>query len=317
MKVLIIGISGQTAAYTTKILINNGHDITGSTRDKSQVRLRNLYRLNIDINNLNIISLDPADARQVFTLLASLRFDVIINLAGQTSVSLSFDQPAQALESISTSCLNFIEAIKAFNLNTKYFNAASSECFGNTGCTPADEDTPFRPNSPYAVAKSTAYQLTRLGREAYGLKVFSGIFSNHESPLRPAQFVTQKIITGLLDIKKAKSDHLVLGNLNTTRDWGFAPDYAEAVVKMVESDIYEDYVIATGESHSLREFIDVAANIIGLDSGVHVIQDPSLIRPLDVDVCRLSVDKINKNLGWKSSVGFNSLIEKLVHGFLY
>jgi GDPmannose 4,6-dehydratase len=129
--------------------------------------------------------------------------------------------------------------------------------------------------------------------------------------------VTQKIIAGLRSIKDGESDHLVLGNLNTTRDWGFAPDYAQAVVKMVENDSCEDYIIATGESHSLREFIDVAADLIGLDAGVEVIQDPSLVRPLDVEVCRLSVDKISKNLGWKSSVGFNSLIDKLANESLY
>lgn len=317
MNILILGITGQTASYTAKILIDKGHSIIGTSRDKTQARLENLKKLEVNMDWASIISLDPSDARQVFSLLASSSFDAIINLAGQTSVSLSFEQPAQALDSISTSCLNFIEAIKALRLNTKYFNAASSECFGNTGNVPADEETPFRPNSPYAIAKSSSYQLTRLAREAYGLKAFSGIFSNHESPLRPPQFVTQKIIAGLRSIKNGESDHLVLGNLNTTRDWGFAPDYAQAVVKMVENDICEDYIIATGESHSLREFIDVAADLIGFDASVEVVQDSSLVRPLDVEVCRLSVDKINKDLGWKSSVGFNSLIEKLVNESLY
>jgi GDPmannose 4,6-dehydratase len=317
MNVLIVGVTGQTGSYICSYLIRDGHFVTGSTRDKASANFGNLVRVGVALDELSLINLDPSDARQVFSLLASAKFDVIINLAGQTSVGLSFEQPAQALDSISTSCLNFIEALRSFGLETKYFNAASSECFGNTGVFTANEDTPFRPNSPYAVAKSSAYHLTRLGREAYGLKAFSGIFSNHESPLRPPQFVTQKIISGLRQIKNNQKTQLVLGNLNTTRDWGFAPEYAQAVVQMIESDLCEDYIIATGVSHSLGEFINVAAGLIGLDAGVEVIQDPSLVRPLDVEVCRLSVDKINKKLGWKSSVGFNLLIEKLVNESLY
>lgn len=317
MKSLIIGITGQTAAYVAKELSNQGFDVCGTSRDKRRANLANLSKVGVNPDKLNLLSLDPADPRQVFSLLAANKYDCIINLAGQTSVGLSFDQPAQALDSISTSCLNFIEALKALRLNTVYFNAASSECFGNTGNIPANEDTPFWPNSPYAVAKASAFHITRLAREAYGLPAFSGILSNHESPLRDSQFVTAKIIDRLRLIKKGSESQLILGNLKTTRDWGFAPDYAKAIVNMLTSGVLEDVIIATGKSHSLGEFIDVAAKELDIQDEFEIVQDVSLVRPLDVEVCRLNPSKISKLIGWTSSTPFHGMVSKLVHGDLF
>lgn len=313
MKSLIIGITGQTAAYVAKELVNQGCDVCGSSRDKRRANLANLSKVGVNPYKLNLFSLDPADPRQVFSLLAANKYDCIINLAGQTSVGLSFEQPAQALDSISTSCLNFIEALKALRLDTIYFNAASSECFGNTGDIPATEETPFRPNSPYAVAKTSAFHLTRLAREAYGVNAFSGILSNHESPLRGNEFVTSKIIQSLRGIKIGSEPRLVLGNLKTLRDWGFAPDYARAIVQMLSSGLKEDVIIATGASHSLLDFIDAAAEALDIRDKIIIDQDQSLIRPLDVEVCKLNPSKINRLIDWSPSCSFKEMVAKLAH----
>ena len=316
-KVLIVGATGQTAAYVAKELVDLGFRLTGTSRDKDRANLNNLCKVGIDISRIEIISLDPSDPRQVFSLLANTHYKYIINLAGQTSVGLSFHQPAQALDSISTACLNFIEAIKSLNLQTTYFNASSSECFGNTGNRPATEDTPFSPNSPYAVAKASAFHLTRLAREAYGIAAFSGILSNHESPLRGSQFVTSKIINRLRLIKNGSESELLLGNLKTTRDWGFAPDYAKAIVGMITSSVLDDFIIATGESYSLGEFIHAAAKELDIHEEFKIVQDMSLVRPLDVEVCRLNPSKIKKSIGWSSTTTFPSMVSKLVHGNLF
>lgn len=313
MNILVVGITGQTGAYVTRLLLGSGHVITGTSRDKKHANLSNLARLGIKHGDIHLISLDPSDARQVFSLLASHKYDAIVNLAGQTSVGLSFEQPAQALDSIATSCLNFIEALRAFRLDTKYFNASSAECFGDTGSEIADESTPFRPNSPYAVAKTSAFYLTRLAREAYGLRAFSGILSNHESPLRGSEFVTSKIFRDLKRIKEGSLDKITLGNLNTVRDWGFAADYAVAIQMMVESDMSCDYIIATGCSHSLGEMVKCASKMIGINKEVVIDQSEELIRPLDIQVSRLSPQRIADDLGWRPLIDFESLIYKLAN----
>jgi GDPmannose 4,6-dehydratase len=317
MQVLVIGVTGQTAAYVVKKLLSHGFAITGTTRDRNRCDLDKLFRIGVQPDCLNLISLDPADPRQVFSLLARNKYKYIINLAGQTSVRLSFSQPAHALDSISTSCLNFIEAIRALSLESTYFNASSSECFGNTGETAATEETPFQPNSPYAVAKASAFHLTRLAREAYGIPAFSGILSNHESPLRGKEFVTSKIFERLRAIKDGAESRLVLGNLKTTRDWGFAPDYARAIVQMLHSGLKEDVIIATGESQSLIDFIKAAAEALDIKDNIIIDQDQSLIRPLDVEVCNLNPSKINRLIGWSPSCTFKEMVAKLAHNKLF
>lgn len=315
--VLIVGITGQTAAYVARELLSDGVQITGSTRDKNRSDLGKLVRIGVQPDCINLVSLDPADTRQVFSLLARHHYKYIINLAGQTSVGLSFSQPAHALDSISTSCLNFIEAIRALGLESTYFNASSSECFGNTGETAATEETPFQPNSPYAVAKASAYHLTRLAREAYGISAFSGILSNHESPLRGNEFVTSKVFERLRAIKEGAEPRLVLGNLKTTRDWGFAPDYARAIVQMLHSGLKEDVIIATGESHSLLDFINAATEALDIKGELLIDQDQSLIRPLDVEVSRLNPTKIKCLIGWSPSCSFKEMVAKLAHDKLF
>lgn len=317
MEALVVGVTGQTAAYVVKNLLSHGFTVTGSTRDSNRCDLGKLTRIGIQPGCLNLVSLDPADPRQVFSLLAKNDYKYIINLAGQTSVGLSFSQPARALDSISTSCLNFIEAIRALSLKSTYFNASSSECFGNTGETAATEETPFQPNSPYAVAKASAFHLTRLAREAYGIPAFSGILSNHESPLRGKEFVTSKILERLKAIKAGAEPRLVLGNLKITRDWGFAPDYASAIVQMLQSGLSEDVIIATGESHSLFDFISAAVDALEIKVEILIDQDQSLIRPLDVEVSRLNPSKIKRLIGWGPSCSFNEMLAKLAHNKLF
>lgn len=201
MKIRLVGVNRQTAAYVSRILLERDFKVTGSSRDKDRANLSHLSRVGVNPTRIHIVSQDPAAPRQFSGISAKCNSDVIINLPGQTSLGLSFDQPAISLDSISTSCLNFIEAIKARSLNTIYCNAASSECFGNADNTPASEDTPFRPYSSYTVATSLAFHLTRLAREAYKMLAFSGVQSYHQSPLRGRQFVTAKFIEWLRLIK--------------------------------------------------------------------------------------------------------------------
>jgi len=314
---LITGITGQTAAYLAKILLSKGFIVIGATRDDSRPFPQGLNRLGICQSEIRCVSLDPSDPRQVYAIVATVRPDVIFNLAGQTSVALSFIQPAQAIESIAISCLNFLEAIRCLGLPTRYFNAGSSECFGNTGLLPADEKSAFHPTSPYSIAKITSIHLTSVARSAYGIYACSGILSNHESPLRPLRFVTQKIITGLREIKAGKSFKLTLGNLEVIRDWGWAPEYAEAIFQIAMADSPSDYIIATGESHSLSEFVHCACDLLGLDASRCVERSDVLARPLELIESRLDPSKIKKELGWNAETKFERIIEKLISDQLY
>lgn len=317
MRVLIVGVTGQTGAYLAKNLLKKDYEIIGTSRDVSQESWKNLRKLNIDEKKIKLLSLAPADARQVFTIMSNYKPNFIYNLAGQSSVSLSFNQPALAIDSIATSCLNFLEAIRCLELNSRYFNAGSSECFGNTINFKADENTKFNPLSPYAVAKCTSVYLTRMARDAYGIHACNGILSNHESPLRSERFVTKKIINGLKKIKNKQMDYLELGNLNTIRDWGFAPEYAEAISKVLEHEQPADYLIATGRSYSLKEFVKISCELMNIDEKKFIKFNESFSRPLDLNQSHLNPSKINKILGWKAKVGFKELITKLFKENLY
>jgi GDPmannose 4,6-dehydratase len=314
---LVTGITGQTAAYLAKILLRQQFSVIGATRDDSRPFPQSLNRLGMCQSEIRFVSLDPSDPRQVYSIVASVRPDVIFNLAGQTSVALSFIQPAQAIESISISCLNFLEAIRCLGLPTRYFNAGSSECFGNTSLLPANEQSAFHPTSPYSIAKITSIHLTAVARAAYGIYACSGILSNHESPLRSLRFVTQKIITGLLEIKAGNQSKIYLGNLDVIRDWGWAPEYAEAIFKIAMADEPSDYIVATGESHSLSEFVQYACDFLDLDYSRCVERSHDLARPLELIESRLDPSKIKKELGWAAETRFKTIIEKLISCQLY
>jgi GDPmannose 4,6-dehydratase len=256
----------------------------------------------------------PNDFRSVITVLSKVKPDEIYNLAGQSSVGLSFEQPVEAMESIGASVLNLLEAIRFLGGGPRFYNAGSSECFGDTGPTPATEETPFRPRSPYAVAKCAAHWQVANYREAYGIFACNGILFNHESTLRPERFVTQKIVQVARRIAGGSKESLELGNTRVIRDWGWAPEYVDAMWRMLQQDKPDDYVIATGESVSLEDFVRMAFERFGLDWRKHVTVNRSLFRPLDIVESRGNPAKAARVLGWTARSRVKEVIDQLVVG---
>jgi GDPmannose 4,6-dehydratase len=259
-KALIAGITGQDGAYLAHHLLGQGYRVVGTSRDAQMADTSRLERLGITAD-VELVSLAPNDFRSVLKVVSGAQPQEIYNLAGQTSVGLSFDQPVECMESISTATLNLLEVIRYLGGGIRFFSAGSSECFGQTGEEPATEDTPLRPRSPYAVAKAAAYWQVATYREAYGMFACTGIQANHESPLRPKRFVTQKIIEGVKAIKAGRARSIQLGNLDIWRDWGWAPDYVEAMALMLQAEQPVDYLIASGTSTSLLQFAQNAFSV--------------------------------------------------------
>jgi GDPmannose 4,6-dehydratase len=227
-------------------------------------------------------------------------------------VGLSFQLPVETLESIATGTLNLLEAIRFTKAAIKFYNAGSSECFGDIGDVAADENTPFRPRSPYAVAKSTAFWQVANYREAYGIFACSGILFNHESPLRPKRFVTQKIIDGVCKIAQGKEKYLYLGNTSISRDWGWAPEYVEAMYLMLQQDQPDDYVIATGKSYKLEEFVAEAFKCVSLNWQDHLVTDQSLLRPTDLAISKANPRKAREKLGWEAKYKMPDIVKMMI-----
>ncbi len=309
-KALICGISGQDGTYLAQLLLNKGYEVIGTSRDAQMSSFNNLKRLNI-WNQVTTESMAPNDFRSVLQVLAKVKPDELYNLSGQSSIVLSFQQPVETLESISVGTLNILEAIRFINIPTRFYNAGSGECFGNIDSA-ADESTPFHPRSPYAVAKSAAFWEVANYREAYGLFACSGILFNHESPLRPERFVTKKIVSAACRIAAGSKEKLSLGNISVYRDWGWAPEYVEAMWRMLQQQNPDDYVIATGESHSLEEFVAAAFDAVGLDWRSHVVSDPSLYRPSEIAVGRGNPAKAQERLGWKAQYKMHDVVRMMV-----
>jgi GDPmannose 4,6-dehydratase len=309
-KALICGISGQDGGYLAKLLLEKGYEVYGASRDAQAASFSNLVRLGIK-DQITLESMALNDFRSVLQLLMKVQPDEIYNLAGQSSVGLSFQQPVETLESISVGSLNLLEAIRFMDCPIKVYNAGSSECFGETGNVPADENTPFRPRSPYAVAKAAAFWETANYREAYKLFACSGILFNHESPLRPERFVTQKIIAGACRIAVGKQDKLHLGNLSIQRDWGWAPEYVEAMWLMLQQDQPDDFVIATGHTHSLEQFTEQAFATVGLNWKKYVVSDAAMLRPTDIMVGKANPGKAKKLLGWEANTMMHGVVKKM------
>ncbi|MEH2411373.1 GDP-mannose 4,6-dehydratase [Nostoc sp.] len=314
-KALICGISGQDGAYLAQLLLNQGYSVCGSSRDAQISSFRNLVYLAIR-DQVKLESMALNDFRSVLQVLTKIQPDEIYNLAGQSSVGLSFEQPVETLESITTGTLNLLEAIRFLGVPIKLYNAGSSECFGDTGETAADETTPFRPRSPYAVAKAAAFWEVANYREAYGLFACSGILFNHESPLRPERFVTQKIVAAACRIAQGSTEQLYLGNMQIQRDWGWAPEYVEAMYLMLQQEQPDDYVIATGESSSLEEFVAAAFASVNLDWCHHVVIDNSLLRPTDLAVGRGNPVKAKNKLGWQAKYKMKQVVQMMVEAKL-
>lgn len=310
-RALICGVSGQDGAYLAQLLLDKGYRVWGTSRDAQVAGFGNLATIGVK-SRVKLLSMAPNDFRSVLTALTCSEPDEIYYLAGQSSVGLSFEQPAETLESITLGTLNMLEAIRFLDKPIKFYHAGSSECFGDAGEQSADENTPFHPRSPYAVAKSSAHWLVANYREAYGLYACNGILFNHESPLRPERFVTKKIISAVCRIAKGSPEKLTLGRLDIVRDWGWAAEYVDAMWRMMQQDTADDYIIATGEANSLQDFVAEAFAVVGLDWREYVNSDPALFRPTDLARSQGCADKAFRQLGWQAAFKMRDVVRKMI-----
>ncbi len=310
MKALICGIGGQDGAYIANLLLGKGYEVVGASRDAMASSFGNLGALGIR-DKLVLCSMAITDFRSVLQTLNKYQPDEIYNLAGQSSVGLSFEQPVETIESIAVGTLNLLEAIRFYGKPIKFYNAGSSECFGDTGSMAADENTSFKPRSPYAIAKTTAHNLVANYREAYSLYACTGILFNHESPLRPERFVTQKIIRTAARIASGSNEKLEMGNIHIQRDWGWAPEYVEAMWRMLQKQVASDYVIATGKTVSLEYFIEQAFKFFGLDYKNYLMVNKSFYRPTDINISSANPACAKELLGWQASVDVTGVVERM------
>ena len=308
IKALICGISGQDGTLLAQLLLTKGYEVWGTSRDAQGNNFSNLVRLGIR-DRINVLSMVPEDFRSIIIALKRSKPDEVYFLAGQSSVGLSFEQPAETMQSIALGTLNILEACRMMETPIKLYHAGSSECFGDTGGVAANENTPFHPRSPYAVAKASAFWLVDNYREAYGLFTCTGILFNHESSLRPERFVTQKIIRSVQRIAKGSNEKLELGRLDIARDWGWAPEYVEAMWLMLQQASASDYVIATGITQTLESFVSLAFMKYGLDWKEHVKMNKELLRPTDLMVSRADPSKAKNKLGWNAVSEMKDVID--------
>jgi len=309
-KALISGVSGQDGAYLARLLLSKGYTVIGTSRNAETNSFSNLEKLGIQSQVLPI-SMNLCDFYNVMQVIIKYEPDEIYNLGGLTSVGLSFTQPIEAMQSISCGIQNILEAVRITNKKIRVYNAGSSESFGDTSNHPAEESDTFNPRSPYAIAKATAIWQVANYREAYDLFACSGLLFNHESPLRSQNFVTSKIINNAKQIAAGNIGALSVGNLDIIRDWGWAPEYVEAMWMMMQTPSPDDYVIATGVSNSLKHFIKKVFEINGLDWEKYVQVDKNLYRPLDINISRANPEKARKKLGWQAKVNLDQVIERM------
>jgi GDPmannose 4,6-dehydratase len=311
-KALITGITGQDGSYLAEFLLEKGYDVHGVVRRSSSF---NTWRID-HIPRGDRLSLHYADLNDVSSLLDTVRKvrpDEVYNLAAQSHVRVSFDMPEYTAEATGLGCLRLLEALRSEGLkDARFYQASSSELYGKVHAVPQNEETPFHPRSPYAVAKAFAHYTTQNFREAYGMFAVSGILFNHESPRRGENFVTRKITRAIGRIKVGLQDALTLGNLDAKRDWGYAKDYVEAMWLMLQAKQPNDYVVATGETHSVREFLDEAFGYVDLDWKLHVKQDERFLRPSEVDLLLGDASRAKAELGWAPRTSFRELVRIMV-----
>ncbi len=314
-KALLTGISGQDGSYLAELLLDKGYEVHGIVRRASSFNTHRIDHLYRDPHERGVKLFthygDLADPVSLAKLLYELQPDEIYHLGAQSHVRVSFDVPEYTFDVTAGGTLRILEAIRESGLQARFYQASSSEMFG-AAPPPQSEETPFHPRSPYAVAKVAAYWATVNYREAYGLFAVNGILFNHESPRRGETFVTRKITRAVARIKAGLQDKLYLGNLDARRDWGYAPDYVEAMWMMVQAGEPEDFVIASGETHSVREFLQAAFEHAGLDWEPHVEIDPRYFRPSEVDALQGDPSKARERLGWEVKVGFDELVRVMV-----
>ncbi len=310
-RALICGVTGQDGTLLADLLLKKGYEVIGTSRDAEISSFSNLQRMGI-CGDIQKESMALNDFRSVLQTLSKVAPDEIYNLAGQSSVGLSFQQPVETLESISVGTLNLLEAIRFLDAPTKFYNACSGEVFGDNVGLPCTEETPFRPRSPYAVAKAASFWEVANYREAYGLYACSGILFNHESPLRPKRFVTKKIVSAACEIAFGQRKKLSLGDISIQRDWGWAQDYVVAMHLMLQQETPDDFIIATGESHTLEEFLGTAFSNVGLSWKDYVDIDPKLFRPSEIQHICANPAKARDLLGWKAEYTMKDVVRMMV-----
>jgi GDPmannose 4,6-dehydratase len=315
-KALITGITGQDGSYLAELLLEKGYEVFGIVRRSSTFntdRIDHLYKDPHETSvRLRLIYGDLHDASSLNQVLRTVRPDEIYNLGAQSHVRVSFDVPEYTGEVTGLGCVRLLEAIRETELQCRFYQASSSELYGKVREVPQTELTPFYPRSPYACAKAYAFYTTVNYREAYGIHASNGILFNHESPRRGETFVTRKVTRAAAHIKLGLQDKLFMGNLDAKRDWGFAGDYVEGMWQMLQRDEGDDYVLATGEAHSVRDLLDVAFEHIDLDWKRYVELDPRYLRPTEVDLLLGDASKAKRLLGWEPKVGFKQLIQMMV-----
>jgi GDPmannose 4,6-dehydratase len=306
---LITGITGQDGSYLAEFLLDKGYRVAGMTRRTSTMPVDRISHL---IDRIELVSGDLLDQESLATALAQVEPDEVYNLAAQSFVPTSWNQPVGTSEITALGVTRLLEAIRRVNPDIRFYQASSSEMFGKVRQEPQSETTPFYPRSPYGVAKVYGHQITVNYRESYNLFAVSGILFNHESPRRGLEFVTRKITDGVARIKAGQTNILPLGNLDAERDWGFAGDYVRAMWLMLQADTPADYVIGTGITHSVREFVQIAFQRAGLHYTHYVTKDPRFYRPAEVDHLRANPSKARAELGWLPEVKFTELVEMMV-----
>ena len=312
-KALITGITGQDGSYLAELLLEKGYEVHGIIRRSSSFnteRIDHLYR-DPHINDVKMFLHygDLSDSSNLSRLLEKIQPDEIYNLAAQSHVRVSFDMPEYTADVVGLGTIRILDAIKETQIKTKFYQASTSELYGKVVETPQTEKTPFYPRSPYACAKLYSYWITVNYRESYNMYACNGILFNHESPRRGETFVTKKITHAIARILNKEQDKLYLGNLDSKRDWGYAKDYVEAMWLMLQQENPDDYVIATGETHSVREFLDEAFGLVGLDWKKYVEIDPRYYRPAEVDLLLGDPTKAKEKLGWKPKTAFKELVK--------
>ncbi len=310
-RALIFGVGGQDGAYLAQLLVEKGYEVHGTSRDSDVSLFTNLVALGVRAQ-VRTHSVVLTDFRSVIQVIDRIRPHEIYNLASQSSVALSFNQPVDTFDSMIHANVNILEALRFLKLDCRYYNASSSEMFGDTTLDGATESTQFHPRSPYGVGKAAAYWIVANYREAYGLFCCSGILFNHESPLRPARFVTRKIVRGAVAIAQGRETRLTLGNLEIARDWGWAPEYVDAMWRMLQQKTPADYVIATGRMAPLRDFVARAFERVGLDWREYVSADPSFGRPSDIAVSVGNPGRAANDLKWRAEIDVLGVVDRLV-----
>ena len=320
-KALITGITGQDGSYLAELLLAKGYEVHGMVRRSSSFntgRIDHLYVKNRDLmeHRLFLHYGDITDPTSVASMIEAVMPDEIYNLAAQSHVKVSFEVPHYTATVDAVGTLNFLEAIRQKKLKTRFYQASTSELYGKAQEVPQRETTPFYPRSPYGVAKLYGYWIVKNYREAYGLHASNGILFNHESPRRGESFVTRKITLAAARILRGLQDKLVLGNLDAKRDWGYAPEYVDAMWRMLQLDEPEDFVIATGETHSVQEFLEEAFALVGLDWKQYVVTDATYTRPTEVDLLVGDATKARQRLGWEAKTKFKDLVKLMVEADL-